>query len=64
VADFVGAEQRREALLLGDLADHGAPAAPRGKQAKRRRDGGLAHAALARYHHEPLVEKRAHRAGR
>ena len=47
VADVVHAEKPGEPLLLGHLADHGAPTAPRREQPEGGGDGGLADPALA-----------------
>ena len=55
------AEHRREALLVPDLAHHHPAAAARGGQPEGRGHRGPAHAALARYEHQALVEEGVHR---
>jgi hypothetical protein len=51
-----GIEHAAEALLLGNLAHHGALALSRRRQPEGGRDGRLSDAALARHEDEPLVQ--------
>ena len=62
VAGLARAEQPGEPLLLGHLADHRAPPAPRADQAEGGGDGGLADPALAGHDDQAPVEQRGHRA--
>jgi hypothetical protein len=49
-------EHAAEPRLIRHLAEHYAPATPRGDQPERGRDRRLSHSALARHEDEPLVQ--------